>query len=141
MTSILIFIVAIFWGLVAGQFLIQIIASTIGLLIFLFALAFSRVSRKLNLIGFSAMFAQLILFSFLFAGGNWLSACVINYAQPTAASTASVGAFLMTMLYCGSRLPGRCLLNRLCAWQPGFFETQRDLATQDRVAFARNFRA
>jgi len=141
MSQLFIFAMTIVWGALAGQFLAQMIASTIGLFMFLSALAFSRVVRTLNLIGFGVMLLHLVLFSLLFVGGNWLSNWFIDYTQWTAGTIASVASFVFTLVYCVAQIPGKFLLNRMCAWQPGFFEAQQAIASQDRVAFARRCRA
>jgi hypothetical protein len=65
------FFIAVVWGSLAGQFLVEMIASAIGLVMLIFVLAFSPVSRRLNFVGSIGIFSQLVFSALLFVGGNW----------------------------------------------------------------------
>jgi hypothetical protein len=138
--AVLIFIWSIVWGALSAQFLVQAVASLIIALIFLAGLAFSKVAKSLNTIGFVTSAAQVLLFGALFQGGNWLSSYVIDYESWNATSIAGLLSFLVTVVYCISQVRGKLLLARMSAWRPYFMEASMVVPANERVAFARKYK-
>jgi hypothetical protein len=65
---------------------------------------------------------------------------VIDYATWNATATASLFAFLGTIIYCARQVPGKILLAKMCAWVPSFREASMRVPAAQRVAFARKWR-
>jgi hypothetical protein len=75
-----IFILAIIWGSLSGQFLVQVMTSFVIAIINFLGIAFSKVSRAMTFAGAFAGLSQTILFGVLFFGGNWItSEYIIDY--------------------------------------------------------------
>ncbi len=139
--AVLIFIWSIAWGSLSAQFFVQTVASLIIALIFSTGLAFSKVAKSRNTIGFGTSAAQVLLFGALFQGGNWLSSYVIDYGSWNATSIAGLLSFLFTFAYCIPQVPGKLLLARMSAWRPYFAEASMAVPASERVEFARKCKA
>lgn len=133
------FLVAVVWGSLSAQFLVQVVACLIISVVYLSGLLFSRVPKVLNAGGTAVSFVQAIIFAALFVGGNWLASDYIDYGSWNTDSIAGVVAFLFTIVYCGVQVPGKVLLARLCAWQPSFFYLVNIEPAHARVAYARAY--
>jgi hypothetical protein len=135
----LVFAVAVIWGSLSAQFLVQTILSFVIALLYLVGVAFSKVSKALNATGFLMSFVQSVTFGVIFVGGNYLSSYYISYDSWNAASTASVVSFLATVIYVSRQIPGKLRLAKMCAWVPYFFEASNCVPRSERVAFARRY--
>jgi hypothetical protein len=140
--AIVIFSVAIIWGSLSAQFLVQVTTSLVVSLVYLAGIALSKVSRAMNLMGALTSFGQSIIFGILFVGGSWLiSEYVIDFDRWNAASIASLLSFLGTIIYVSPQVPGKVLLARMCAWVPDFMQASMRVPAAERIAFARRWRA
>src|SRR5271163_4004285 len=110
-----IFVLALIWGSLSAQFLLQTITALIGSLICLTAIPFSKVSKLMNAGGGLALLLQAIIFGALFVGGNWFSSYYIIYDSYDTASIASMIAFVLTFICMIPQIPGKILLNRMSA--------------------------
>jgi hypothetical protein len=72
MRQVLVIVVAIIWGSLAGQFLVQIVASGIIMIIYLAATIFAKVLKGMNAVGSLVGLGQMFLFSILFFAENWI---------------------------------------------------------------------
>jgi hypothetical protein len=138
--TILIFIGALVWGSLSGQFLVQIVGAFMGMCQHVAAFFFSRVNKRVNAMGFVTTFSMVIGFGVVFIGGNWIASGFIDYGNWNAASVLSMIAFLGTIVYCSLQVPGKILLTNECAWSPYFFEAANAMPSNQRVAFARKHR-
>src|SRR5260370_36827790 len=73
------FIVAIIWGSLSAQFLVQTILSFIIASIYLCGIVFSKVSKVTNMIGVLGSLLQSIMFGLLFYGGNSIACQFLTY--------------------------------------------------------------
>ena len=128
------------WGALSALLLVQIFASLIILFIFLASLAFSEVAKSLNAIGLATSVAQVLLFGVLLAGGIGPSGFILVNYSPLSL-VAALLSFLATIAYCAPQIPGKLLLARMCAWRPYFTEASMALPRNERVAFARRYKA
>jgi hypothetical protein len=141
MKGILIFVVAVIWGSLSAQFLVQVITSFVLASVYLTAIIFAKVSRGTNSARALASFLQSISFGIVFVGGNWItSEYVIDYATWSAASIASLFAFVATIIYVSPQVPGKIVLAKMCAWVPDFMEASMRVPAAERIAFARRWR-
>jgi hypothetical protein len=141
MRGILIFVVAVIWGSLSAQFLVQVITSFVVASVYLTASIFAKVSRGMNCAGALTSFVQSILFGIVFVGGNWFtSKYVIDYATWNAASIASLFAFMATIIYVAPQVPGKIVLAKMCAWVPDFVEASMRVPAAERISFARRWR-
>jgi hypothetical protein len=139
--TVFIFILAIVWGSLSAQFLLQAIISLITSCICLFALPFSKVGKFINAGGALISLVQAIIFGALFFFGNWYSDDYINYSSHGASSIASVISFVVTIICIVPQFPGKILLARMSAWMPQFAEASNVMPRHDRVAYAKRVRA
>jgi hypothetical protein len=140
MRAVVIFVLAVIWGSLAAQFLVQLVVSFIIALLSLAGVVFSKVSKIMNMVGALTALFQSIIFGVLFVGGNWLTSGFISYDWD-ATSIASLLSFLGTIVYIAPQLPGKFLLARMCAWKPYFSEASMAVPRNERVAFARQARS
>jgi hypothetical protein len=134
---VLIFILAMIWGSLSAQFLMQTVTSLILASIYLTGVAFSKVSRTVNGAGTLATLAQVIIFGGLFLTGNWFASHYVDYSSFNTASVASALSFVATIIYLAPRVPGKILLARMRAWVPSFGEASMHIPANERVEFAR----
>jgi hypothetical protein len=134
---VLIFILAMIWGSLSAQFLMQTVTSLILAAIYLTGVAFSKVSRTVNGAGTLATLAQVIIFGGLFLTGNWFASHYVDYSSFNTASVASALSFVATIIYVAPRVPGKILLARMRAWVPSFGEASMHIPANERVEFAR----
>jgi hypothetical protein len=134
---VLIFILAMIWGSLSAQFLMQTVTSLILASIYLTGVAFSKVSRTVNGAGTLATLAQVIIFGGLFLTGNWFASHYVDYSSFNTASVASALSFVATIIYVAPRVPGKILLARMRAWVPSFGEASMHIPANERVEFAR----
>jgi hypothetical protein len=66
MTGIFIFLVAVIWGSLSGQFVVQVVTSFVIAIIYLAGIPFSKVSRGMNFTGALVSVGQTIFFTVLF---------------------------------------------------------------------------
>ena len=141
MTGIFIFLVAVIWGSLSGQFVVQVVTSFVIAIIYLAGIPFSKVSRGMNFTGALVSVGQTIFFTVLFFGGNWItSEYIIDYNTWNAASITSLLSFSATLIYCFWQVPGKILLARMCAFAPYFMEASMRMPANQRVGFARQYR-
>lgn len=125
MKAILSFIIAVIWGSLSAQFLVQVVTSLIIGFVYLVGAVLSKVSRAMNFTGALISIGQTLLFGVLLFGGTWMiSEYVIDYDTWSAGAIASLLAFLGTSIYCARQVPGKLLLARMCAWVPNFMEAR-----------------
>lgn len=142
MKGILIFVVAVIWGSLSGQFLVQVVTSFVVAAVCITATFFSKVPKSMNLTGAPTSFAQSIMFGILFVGGNWItSEYIIDYNTWNAVSIASLLSCLGTIIYVSPQVSGKILLARMCAWSLYFMEASMQYPASERVAFAWKCRA
>ena len=142
MNGILSFIVAVIWGSLSAQFLVQVVTSVAVTLVYLAAIISRKVSRNMNFAGALTGFFQSIMYAIFCGGGNWLtSEYVIDYATWNAASIASLFAFVGTIIYVAPQVPGRIVLAKMCGFVPNFMEASMRVPAVQRVAFARKWRS
>ena len=135
--GVLIFILAIIWGSLSAQFLMQTVTSLILASVYLTGFAFSKVSRTVNGAGTAATLAQVIVFGALFLSGNWFASHYVDYSSFNTVSVASALSFVATIIYVAPRVPGKILLARMRAWVPWFSEASMHFPANERVEFAR----
>ena len=135
--GVLIFILAIVWGSLSAQFLMQTVTSLILASVYLTGFAFSKVSRTVNGAGTAATLAQVIVFGALFLSGNWFASHYVDYSSFNTVSVASALSFVATIIYVAARVPGKILLARMRAWVPSFGEASMHIPANERVEFAR----
>jgi hypothetical protein len=141
MKAILFFVVALIWGSLSAQFLVQVVTSVIVAFVYLSGIVLSKVRRAMNCAAVLASVGQAILFCILFLGGNWITSnYVIDYGTWNVGSITSLFAFLGTIIYCSRQVPGKVLLARMCAWVPYFMEASMRMPANERVALARKWR-
>jgi hypothetical protein len=138
--SILSFIVAVSWGLLSGQFFMQVVASLINACIYFAAILFSKVRQALNITGFLTSLGMALFFASLTFAGNLISSYFVDYSGWSAPTIVCVLAFVFSVVYCGVQVPGKILLARMSAWSPFFFEAANTFSPHDRLAFARKMR-
>lgn len=126
--TILGFTIALVWGTVAAQFLLQAITSLCIVIIYLPAIAFSKVRKALTVRGVVTTLCRTILFLALFLGGYWLSRKYINYANWNLDSITTATLFAASALFMFPQIPGKISFARKCAWQPNFLEASRDVS-------------
>lgn len=141
MTTILIFVIAVMWGSLSGQFLVQTMTFVILTGVYLSGIIFSRVSKGINFAGVIVGVSQSMMFGTLVVGGNWAAGYIVDYSTWNAASIASLAAFVLTIIYVLPQVPGKILLGKMCAWVPDFMEAQMHVPRNERVAFARKWRS
>jgi hypothetical protein len=140
--GILIVVVAVVWGSVSGQFLVQVVTSLVIAFIYLAAAVFSKLSKVMNLTGALTCVMQSLMYGSLFVGGNWLAnKYIVSFDKWNAASIAALFSFVVTIIYVFPQVPGKIGLARMCAWVPHFMEAQMREPRGERVAFARKWRA
>ena len=122
--GVLIFILAMIWGSLSAQFLMQTVTSLILASVYLTGIAFSKVSRTVNCAGTLAMLAQVIVFGALFLGGNWFAGHYVGYSSFNTMSVASALSFVATIIYVVPRVPDKVLLGRMRAWVPSLAKLQ-----------------
>jgi K+-sensing histidine kinase KdpD len=138
MKGILTFVVAVAWGSLSAQFLVQVITSVVVALVYITGIAFSKVARGNNLMGALTGLLQAIIFAALFVGGNWItSEYLVSYDTWNAASIAALVSFLATIIYTALQVPGKIRLAHACAWVPSFVEASMQVPAHERIAFAR----
>jgi hypothetical protein len=135
--GVLIFILAMIWGSLSAQFLMQTVTSLILASVYLTGIAFSKVSRTVNCAGTLAMLAQVIVFGALFLGGNWFAGHYVDYSSFNTMSVASELSFVATIIYVVPRVPDKVLLARMRAWVPSFGEATMHVPANERIEFAR----
>ena len=133
----LIFVLAIVWGSLSSQFLVQTVTSLILAAVYLTGIAFSKVSRIVNCAGTLATLAQVIVFGALFLGGSWFASRYVDYSSFNTVSVASELSFMATIIYVAPRVPGKILLARMRAWVPSFGEASMYVPANERIEFAR----
>src|ERR1700730_11475985 len=100
MKQILSFIIAVIWGSLSSQFLVQVVSSLVIGFVYLVGAVLSTVSRAMNFTGALISIGQTLLFGVLLFGGNWIiSEYVIDYDTWSAGTIASLLAFLGTSIY------------------------------------------
>ena len=139
--TVLIFIGAVFWGLLAAQLLVQAAVSTLNGLIPLLGLFLSKVDRSTNAMGAVAGLVQGAVFWALLAGGYWLSLRFFNYSAWDGVEVAMVIAFVVSFAYCAIQIPGKLYLAWVCAWEPHFFQSATLVPPQQRLAYAMKWRS
>lgn len=137
----LIFIAGFIWGSLSAQFLVQTITSLIIALVYLAALASTKVPRAMNAAGCGVSLLQAIIFAALFLGGTWLAGFYIDFASINAPSIASLVSFLATLLYTARQVPGKILLAKLSAGNKWFLQAAMNRPREERVALAWSYRA
>jgi hypothetical protein len=135
--GVLIFILAMIWGSLSAQFLMQTVTSLILASIYLAGVAFSKVSRTVNGAGTLATLAQVLVFGAVFLSGNWFASHYVDYSSFNTASVASGLSFVATIIYVAPRVPGKILLARMRASVPSFGEASMHIPATERVEFAR----
>ena len=120
--TILGFTIALVWGTVAAQFLLQAITSFCMVIIYLPAVALSKVRKALTLRGVVMTLCRTILFLALFLGGYWLSKKYINYSVWNLDSITAATLFAASALFMLPQIPGKIIFAWKCAWEPNFLE-------------------
>jgi hypothetical protein len=137
----LIFVGAIIWGALSGQFLVQTVTSLTIALVYLVAIFFSNVPRGMNGVGSIVSLVQSIVFAALLVAGNWLASGYIGFGSWNAASIAFIVSAAATALLVARQVPGKILLARVSAWSPLFAQVMMHRPRHERVELARKFRA
>jgi hypothetical protein len=138
---VFIFIGAIFWGLLAGQFFIQAVTSLLIAIISAAGFVASQVAKSLIAIAVRGRACPSGNFCALFVGGNTLSSRYVDYGSWNAVSITTLVTFIFSLVYGAVQVPGKLLLARMMNWQPYFAEASMAVPRNERIAYAKKVRS
>jgi MFS family permease len=139
--AVLIFVGAILWGLLSGQFFMQAVTSLLSAIIYAAGFVASQVEKSLNAMGVAVALVQAAIFGALLFGGNWLSSQYIDYGSWNAVSITALVSCLFSLVYCAVQVPGKLLSARMMAWQLHFAEARIAVRRAARIAHAKKVRS
>ena len=131
------FLLALIWGTLAASFLMQIITSGVITIIYIAALGFSKVKKRLNAFAALFCFLQTVFFTALLIAGTLFVRRTLDYTTPNFLAIVTLISFMITILSIAPEMPGKITLAQKSAWVLDFFESAKTMSAKERIAYAK----
>jgi hypothetical protein len=133
--------IILFWiffaGTLFGLFLIYGICSCLIIYVVVVGIFAARVQIKTNLVHLFTFATQAILFAGLAFGVYWLADKILDLHSLNAGTLSAIIGALISVLYGASRIEGKLVLARMCAFVPSFTEQIYSIPADQRIGFAK----